>query len=404
MMKNQPVKKRALVLCASDPNNDPRPNRMIHWLKDDFDVTVVGWDEMLTDGVRSISLFPPLVMESQVSASLGRGQLVRLQQALIYLLKLATKRYEEIVWSKLGRAMEVRQNLRDQNFDLIVSHDCLMLPLAFFVARDHTKVVLDAREYYPKNYDDQWRWRLLTKPVNQYLCNTYLQQCDLLITVSDGLAREYAREFGVSPQVVLSLPMFRDLNPVPVDPEHIRVIYHGLAGASRKTDVMIEMMDFVDERFHLDLMLMPTNDSYFRKIISMAESRRNVKIIPSVAMIEIVPFINKYDIGLFLCPPTNFNLSYALPNKLFEFIQARLAVAIGPNNEMKKIVLRHACGVVSDNFDPRSMAQDLNNLTPEKIMELKRRSHEAAGELSSNTSRKQVQNLFHVLLSGSDSR
>lgn len=397
-MSDQPMKRRALVLCASDPNNDPRPNRMIHWLKEDFDVTVAGWNEVLTDGVRSMSLFPHPATESQENASARRGKLSRLQQALIYLYRLLTGRYEEIVWSKLGRAVEVRQNLRDQNFDLIVSHDCLMLPLAFYVKKDHMKVVLDAREYYPKNYDDQWRWRLLTKPVNQYLCNKYLRQCDLLITVSDGLASEYAREFSVSPQVVLSLPAYRDLNPTPVEHDNVKIIYHGLAGASRKTEVMIEMMDFVDERFQLDLMLMPTNDVYFHRIVSMADSRRNVKIIPPVAMTEIVPFINKYDIGLFLCPPTNFNLSYALPNKLFEFIQARLAVAIGPNNEMKKIVLRHACGVVSADFESRSMAQELISLTPEKIMELKRRSHEAAKELSSNTSRKQVRTLFHALL------
>ena len=399
------MKRRALVLCASDPNNDPRPNRMIHWLKDDFDVTVVGWNEMRMSDIQTISLFPrPEDSGSDINASVRRGKLSRLLQALTYLYRLAAHRYEEIVWSKLGRAIEIRQNLRDQNFDLIVSHDCLMLPLAFYVKQDHTKVVLDAREYYPKNYDDQWRWRMLTKPVNQYLCNTYLRQCDLLITVSDGLAQEYSREFGVSPQVVLSLPAYRHLNPTPVDPEKIKIVYHGLAGASRKTEVMIEMMDFVDERFQLDLMLMPTDDPYFRKIVAMAESRRNVKIIPPVAMNEIVPLINKYDIGLFLCPPTNFNLSYALPNKLFEFIQARLAVAIGPNNEMKKIVLRHACGVVSADFEPRTMAQELNTLTPEKIMELKRRSHEAAEELSSNTSRKQVQSLFYALLNGNRSR
>lgn len=394
---------RALVLCAADPNSNPRPNRMIHWLRDEYEVSVVGWTHAQIEGVRSFPLFTADQDVNKIAAGKYEG-LARYLQLLRYLFRLGTRRYEKIVWSRLGHALQLRDELQNQKFDLIVSHDIILLPLAFYVGQDHARIVLDAREYYPKNYDDQWRWRLLTKPVNQYLCDTYLHQCDLLITVSEGLAREYAREFDVVSEIILSLPMYRKLDPVPVDPKNIKIIYHGLAGASRKTEVMIEMMDFVDKRYQLDLMLMPTDDPYFHKIRSMAESRRNVKIIPPVAMNEIVPFINQYDIGLFLCPPTNFNLSYALPNKLFEFIQGRLAVAIGPNNEMKKIVLRHACGVVSADFEPRTMAQELNNLTLEKIMELKRRSHEAAEELSSNTSRKQVQSLLHALLDGNRSR
>jgi len=391
------MKQRALVLCASDPNTDPRPNRMIHWLRDDFDVTVVGWKEMIIPGVESVSLLPTDSSEANSGASKPRRRLATLIHAFAYLHRLVTARYEEIVWSKLGRASELVEDLQDRNFNLVVSHDCLMLPLAFCIKQARTKVVLDAREYYPKNYNDQWRWRLLTKPVNQYLCGKYLSKCDMILTVSQGLADEYAKEYDVSPEVVLSLPRYRNLEPSPVEVDRVRMIYHGLAGASRKTEVMLELMDFMDARFQLDLMLMPSQDVYFQKIVAMAEARRNVRVISPVAMDEIPTFINQYDIGLFLCPPTNFNLSFALPNKLFEFIQGRLVVAIGPNVEMKKVVERYQCGVVSPDFDPQSLAKLLSQLTAESIMHYKRQSHMAAEELSSETSRKQVERLFQRL-------
>ncbi|MCC6298112.1 MAG: glycosyltransferase [Anaerolineales bacterium] len=391
----------ALILCAVDPNINPRPNRMIRWLIEDFDVTVVGWTETSIKEAKSIALLPLGTIKPGVTALERTGNLMRrLLRGFVYLYRLAAGRYEDIVWSQLGQALKLREQLKVQNFDLIVSHDCVMLPLAFSARGNRTKIIFDAREYYPKNYDDQLRWRLLTKPVNQYLCDTYLQKCDLVLTVSPGLAREYAEEYGVSPEVVLSLPIYRELEPSPVDDDSVRIVYHGLAGESRKTEVMIEMMDFVEERFQLDLMLMPTDDSYYRRIISMVESRKNVKIIPPVSMSEIPSFINQYDIGLFLCPPANFNLEFALPNKLFEFIQGRLAVAIGPNKEMKKVVERYQCGVVAPDFDPRSLAQALNALTPEAIMQYKRKSHLAAAELSAETSRKQVRELFRSLLEG----
>ena len=37
----------------------------------------------------------------------------------------------------------------------------------------------------------------------------------------------------------------------------------------------------------------------------------------------IVRTINQFDLGVYLLPPVNFNSAHALPNKFFEFIQAR---------------------------------------------------------------------------------
>jgi len=98
-------------------------------------------------------------------------------------------------------------------------------------------------------------------------------------------------------------------------------------------------------------------------------------------MPEICEATNQYDIGLFLLPPVNLNYRFALPNKLFEFIQARLAVAIGPSPEMARVVRAHKVGVVSESFDPASMADSLNSLTREDLIRFKQASHRSADQL-----------------------
>jgi hypothetical protein len=179
------------------------------------------------------------------------------------------------------------------------------------------------------------------------------------------------------------------------------MIHHGAAVSSRRNEVMLEMMNYVDERFTLDLMMVVGNVKYYDKITSLARKRKNVRIVPPVPMQEIIPATNRYDIGLFLVPPTTFNLQYTLPNKFFEFIQARLAVAIGPSVEMCKIVQKFNCGVVSKDFTPRSLANELNQLTPEKIMEFKQHSHVAARELNAEVNGKRVREIVHGLLGDS---
>jgi hypothetical protein len=90
---------------------------------------------------------------------------------------------------------------------------------------------------------------------------------------------------------------------------------------------------------------------------------------------------NDYDVGVFLLPPVNLSRRYALPNKLFEFIQARLAIAIGPSPEMATVVRSYGCGIVTDDFDPRTFAAALNALDPAAITAFKSASHTAAQEL-----------------------
>ena len=98
-------------------------------------------------------------------------------------------------------------------------------------------------------------------------------------------------------------------------------------------------------------------------------------------MRELASLANGYDIGLYLLPPTNFNHRYALPNKFFEFIQGRLAVAIGPSPEMAAIVRHYGCGVVAPTFEPESLAAELNALDAAAIAGFKHASHRAAAEL-----------------------
>jgi hypothetical protein len=96
----------------------------------------------------------------------------------------------------------------------------------------------------------------------------------------------------------------------------------------------------------------------------------------------VVTTIQPYDIGVFLLPPVNFNYENTLPNKLFDFIQARLGVAIGPTPEMASIVNQYSIGVVSEEFTPASLAKKLNALTAEQVAAFKTNAGVAAKELN----------------------
>jgi hypothetical protein len=245
-------------------------------------------------------------------------------------------------------------------------------------------LLFDAREYYPRHYEDILWWRLLYQPFNRALCREYLPRADHVVTICRGLADEYERELGVHCELLPSYPAPVACKPQPVDPSRIRLVHHGLASRSRQIELMIEMVDHLPVNFTLDLFLMPSEDGYLGFLRRMCATRPRVRLLAPLPFAELVPATNGYDIGVFLVPPVNFNLRFALPNKFFEFVQARLMVAIGPSPEMARLVHEHDLGVVAADFRPATLAAALAGLSLADIERFKHNAHRAAAVLNSD--------------------
>lgn len=279
--------------------------------------------------------------------------------------------------------------------DLIIANDVETLPLAFDIARKHNcPVVLDAHEYAPRHFEDKFIWRLFFQPLNLYLCKEYIPQVKAMITIGKGLANEYEKHFHVKPVIVTNANHFHNLTPSPVVSDTIRMVHHGIATPSRKLEIMIEMMNYLDDRFSLDMYLLSSGHvsaktiNYPAELKALASNNARVRILDPIKSELIVSTINAYDLGVFLIPPINFNYENTLPNKLFDFIQARLGIAVGPTPEMAEIVNHYQLGVVSGDFSAESLAKKLKSLTTEDITQFKNNTSRAAEKLNAEENKR----------------
>lgn len=359
---------RILVLSLSPIASDPRVRRQIELLSASHELTVAGYGPYSAPGVEFISL-----------TRISRRPFQRLHAALR--LKLGC--YDAYYWSTAAIA-QARLALQDRRFDLILANDSESWPLAHTLASPHkTPVLCDAHEYTPREFEDIAWWRFLLRDYKSDLCRRHLPQADGVLTVCDGIADEYARVFGIPrPRVVMNTPSLQPLTPVATPPDHVRMVHHGGATRSRRIETMICMLDHLDARFTLDLILVPTDPAYLDYLRQLARDRPRVRFLDPVPMPEIPSLLNHYDLGLYLLEPNSFNNRHALPNKFFEFIQARLAIAIGPSPEMANLVRKHGLGIVAKDFTPGALASSLNKLTAGEIDAFKAASHLAAPLLS----------------------
>jgi hypothetical protein len=350
-------------------------------LREQYSITAVG---LADPAISNVKFIPAIFALPRALTSMSRA------------LSLKLLRFEQYYKEKYALP-NLRNKLKEQHFDLVIANDIDALPFALDVAKG-AKVFLDCHEYAPKEFEDQFSWRFFFQAYKEYLCHSYLKRCDAVTTVCEGIAEEYLRTFGIRTPVVTNAADYVELEPSAVTEGRIRLIHHGGAIPSRRIEQMIRMMDFLDDRFTLTLMLMKSIPAYYDDLVKRAAGNPRIIFRDPVSFSEIVSVTNQYDLGVFLLPPTNFNYRHALPNKLFEFIQARLCVAIGPSPEMARLVKEHDLGIVADDFEPQTLARLLNDLTSEKIEYYKKRTAEASRELSSVGSREKIREIVEELL------
>lgn len=379
--------KKVLVLALSNLNHDARVRRQVLAIKDNYITTVVCFGGEKTKDFELITIEPTKLT------------LIRKAITSIFLLL----KFYSIAHRLLHNYYSITSSLSDRQFDLIIANDVETLPLAF-AFDNKPKVIFDAHEYAPRHFEDKKMWRIFFQGFNTWLCEKYIPLTNGMMTVGKGLALEYEKNFKIKPAVITNANNFIELEPSLVDENNIRLVHHGIATPSRKLELMIDMMSLLDHRFTLDLILIvpgfasKNTKLYINQLAERAKQDPRIKIISPVKSSEVVTTVNQYDIGVFLLPPINFNYKNTLPNKLFDFIQGRLGIAIGPTPEMAEIVHQYKNGVVSSDFTAQSLSDALKKLTKSDIETFKKNSGIAARELNSQSNAERIMNLLsHAL-------
>jgi glycosyltransferase involved in cell wall biosynthesis len=295
-----------------------------------------------------------------------------------------------------------RAAIGDREFDLVVANEARVLPLAFDVARG-APVWGDMHEWAPEERTQVLSWRLLIAPFMTWVCARYLPRAAAVTTVGASIARLYAERFGTPAEVVRNSGPVRDLAPTPLEPDRIRLVHSGMAVPGRNIEALIRGTLAAGERFTLDLYLVQAADggAYWRTLRDLAAPSDRITFHDAVPPDELVRVLNGYDVGVYSVPIITTNHRYMLPNKFFDFVQARLAVVFSPSEEIDALVARLDLGVIADDASADAFARAVGTLTAEDVERFKRNADAAARtELNSDADDAVVRGLLRRLLDG----
>lgn len=284
-------------------------------------------------------------------------------------------------------------------FDAVIANDVdaagvavgLRAPLGFH---------LDLHEFAPEQNGELWRFRTFVAPFLRWQLRVFATRATSTSTVGHAIAERYEREFGLHPRVVMNASAFDDRAPRPTPPT-IRLVHAGAALPNRRIEAMIDAAGRAGAAgapLTFDVYLAPNHPPYVHELQERAVRYPNVTVKPAIPHHQIVRTLAEYDVGVHLLAPTNYNNLVALPNKLFDFVQARLGVLIGPSPEMARIVDSHGLGAVADGFTADDLVPLLARLTPDQVDSWKRAAHRAAPLLSAQSQDEVWRDRFTALL------
>jgi len=354
-----------LVLTFAPVSSGPRPLKQIRALQDRYDVTTAGVGPA------------PAGIDDHIELQSGEGS--NFVRKWLFTAALVLRLHRLAFWAS-SRNQDAWHKLRDREWDIILNHDVATMTLALRL-RARVGVLTDLHEYAPRQAEDDWKWRAAVGPYFRWICRQEVPHADAITTVGTGISDEYLRKYGLSTSVVVNATGYYDLAPTSVGAP-IRLVHSGVAVPARRIEVMMEAVRDTATDVSLDLYLVNNDPAYFRRLEELAATTDRVQIKEPVPYDQLVATLNLYDVGLAVFAPTTFNLAWCLPNKFFDFIQARLGLVVGPSPEMVRYVDEYGIGAVAADFDSASVAATLDTLTPEVVEQWKQRAVEHAEALS----------------------
>jgi hypothetical protein len=389
------LKRNILIICYSNHVREPRLHKVVNALKHTFNIYTAGYKKAEIDNVEfiSINLFDDYYFSYPL--------IIRQMFSMYFRIKVYFKRKVFLSVNKMDfYYSRDYKKLGKMKFDLIISHHLNSMPLASeLVKKNDCKWILNAHEFYPMEFGDK-DFLELVKPDYEFLCKKYLSKPDLMFNVCEPIAKKYKIDYGIDSVVINNASPYNPINPNWSSGPGIKFIHHGLALRQREIEIIIDSFNGLPSTYTLDLMLINSDDEYYEFLSDYVRFLPNIRLIEPVKINEITTFINKYDVGICFVPANSFNNEFLSPNKLFEYIQAKLAVISGPNKLIEEIVVLNNIGLVSDSYDSSSLNSLINSLTIEKINDFKLNTIETAkvlcAELTQDTILNNVNNLMSI--------
>ena len=247
--------------------------------------------------------------------------------------------------------------------DMLLSNDLdTLLPNYLISILQKKSIIYDSHELFPEIPELVYKpfvkkcWSALEAWILPKLKNTY--------TVCNSIAVFYDKKYNTKFKTILNLPNKKDLElgefPFKTAEKKI-IIYQGAVNIGRGLELIIDTMEFLD---NCKLVIIGNGDIYKDLVKKVDHKNLNNKIhfLGKISPIELQKLTPLANLGISIEEDLGLNYRFALPNKIFDYIQAEVPILVSNLPEMKMISINYNVGEIIKNRKPTELAKQIEEL------------------------------------------
>lgn len=245
--------------------------------------------------------------------------------------------------------------------DILIANDLDTLLPNFLVSKlSKKKLVYDSHELFTEVPElinrplVQKTWLLIEQSIFPKLKNVY--------TVNAIIANIYRKKYKVPVKVVRNIAPLLKVSEL--DDAFVKRTKEGrkmliLQGAGINVDrggeEAVEMMYYLP---NFVLYVVGSGDVFpvLKKKVAELKLEKRVFLLGRKPYEELMRYTKIADLGLSLDKNTNLNYEYSLPNKIFDYIQAKTPMLVSNRQIIADLVQKNNIGLVSHTHDPEKLA------------------------------------------------
>ena len=251
--------------------------------------------------------------------------------------------------------------------DVLLSNDLDTLLPNFLISRIFSKkLVYDSHELFtevPELIDRPTiknTWLSIEKFIFPRLKNVY--------TVNASIASIYKKKYNVDVEIIRNIaPLFKNesldiaLSKKVKGNKKMLILQGSGINMDRGAEEAVTMMQYLE---NVVLYVIGSGDVFdkLKELVKILKLENKVFIKNRMSYQELMEYTKIADLGLSLDKGTNLNYEYSLPNKVFDYIQAKTPLLVSNRKEIASLVLDNNIGLVVENLDPEKLAQIIKNI------------------------------------------
>lgn len=231
--------------------------------------------------------------------------------------------------------------LLGQQVDIITSNDLDTLLACFLASKlKRRRLIYDSHELFTEVPEliDRPASRKVWLALEQWL----LPKLTTAYTVNHSLARIFSEKYNVPFATIRNVP-FRKEGAPKLTGEKI-ILYQGALNLGRGIDLMIDAMKHLPD---YQLWIVGRGDVE-TDLRAQAESFPEGQIVfhGFIPMEKLAELTTRAGVGLSLEEDMGANYHFASPNKVYDYLQARIPVIVADLPEMRAVVEEFGCGLI----------------------------------------------------------